>query len=521
MSTRSAVVAGLSTGLAAIMGLAAAPPSYAASLLPALAAKAATDCPFDDSAGQIADTQAFGVPGLSPGQVDVRKSPYQPAATRLAGPAGAGFGTAVAVGFLDADHCPDVVVGEPTASGGGAVAVFTGSTSGIGPTSTSTLPAQSAADRFGAAVAMGSRYTGGRPGSGSYVTDLWVGAPGRTVGGQTGAGAVDHYVVPQSGSPTLLETITAASAVVGGQAQAGAGFGSVLSADPEGLLVGVPDEDVNGRADAGAAYWLHIDTSTGSTDQAQRLGQGFGDPSGGTAAGSPEAGDHFGASVSLSPPVQRQWALVGAPGEDLLVTSANPKVAGQRVDAGMVQSYLLQGGQLSAWSGITQDSAGIPGTVEAGDRFGAAVVAGGGQACLDGWMIGSPGEDVGTVKDAGSVTFLPSPPQTCPKAVALTQGKGGLGGAVEAGDEVGATLGLLPETVDPQASERSGQTYLIGAPGEDVGTVQDAGTVTLRQLTLDSSITPVISSFTYSAGAKAGLHYGAVLPLVDSQRTFG
>jgi hypothetical protein len=187
----------------------------------------------------------------------------------------------------------------------------------------------------------------------------------------------------------------------------------------------------------------------------------------------------------------------------------------------MVQSYLLQGGVLSAWSAITQNSAGIPGTVEAGDPFGAAVVAGGGETCLDGWMIGAPGEDVGKVKDAGSVTFLPSPPQTCPKAVALTQGKGGLGGAIEAGDQVGATLGLLPQSVNRDASQDYGQTYLIGAPGEDVGTVKDAGIVTTRQLFADSPGKPVVSSFTYSGGATSGLPYGAVLPLVDSQRTFG
>jgi hypothetical protein len=255
--------------MAATMGLAVGQPSYAASSVTQVVTKAIADCPFDDSAGQIADTQAFGVPGLSPGQVDVRKTLFQPATRRLVGPVGAGFGTTVAVGFLDADHCPDLVVGEPAASGGGAVAVFTGSTSGIGTTPTSTISAQTGADRFGAAVALGSRYTSGRLGVGPYVTDLWVAAPGRTVDGQTGAGAIDHYVVPQSGSPTLLETITAASAVVGGQAQDGAGFGSVLSANPEGLLVGVPDENVNGRAGAGAAYWLHIDTGSGATDQVQ------------------------------------------------------------------------------------------------------------------------------------------------------------------------------------------------------------------------------------------------------------
>jgi hypothetical protein len=83
-------------------------------------------------------------------------------------------------------------------------------------------------------------------------------------------------------------------------------------------------------------------------------------------AGVAEAGDRLGASVtSYSTTTVR--ALAGAPGEDI----------GSLRDAGMVQRVNGPGG----WS---QNSPGIPGTAEAGDRLGASVAAG---------LIGAPGED--------------------------------------------------------------------------------------------------------------------------------
>jgi hypothetical protein len=123
---------------------------------------------------------------------------------------------------------------------------------------------------------------------------------------------------------------------------------------------------------------------------------------------------------------------------------------------------------------LSQDTIGVPGTAEKGDRFGSAVhlVADRpvGFATL---VVGTPGEDVGTRKDAGSVTIaqvstdLELPGITPTRTV--DQNSTGMAGAAEAGDQLGAAV----------SSIRDGSVirFLAGAPGEDVGRVRDAGQV--------------------------------------------
>jgi hypothetical protein len=129
---------------------------------------------------------------------------------------------------------------------------------------------------------------------------------------------------------------------------------------------------------------------------------------------------------------------------------------------------------------IRQGKGGVPGTAEAGDRFGASVNAQ--QTCLGGCVIGIPGEDVNGVRNTGSV------------AIALTDGKNdsvftwrgihqatkGVAGKAERGDRFG------------EAASRDFSGFSVGAPGEDVKKKSDAGAVTLlRRITkknVDSSI---------------------------------
>lgn len=83
-------------------------------------------------------------------------------------------------------------------------------------------------------------------------------------------------------------------------------------------------------------------------------------------SGAVEAGDRFGASLSQAQPSTstRPTALaVGVPGEDV----------GSATDAGM--AHLLDQG-LGEIIAITQDSPGVAGAAETGDRFGAVVTLG-------------------------------------------------------------------------------------------------------------------------------------------------
>lgn len=89
--------------------------------------------------------------------------------------------------------------------------------------------------------------------------------------------------------------------------------------------------------------------------------------------------------------------VVGVPGEDL----------GSVRDAGMV--HVFYGGADGPTGGtstaITQESAGVPGVSESGDRFGSVTASGDFNA--DGFAdiaVSAPGEDVGPVADGGTLT---------------------------------------------------------------------------------------------------------------------
>jgi hypothetical protein len=94
-------------------------------------------------------------------------------------------------------------------------------------------------------------------------------------------------------------------------------------------------------------------------------------------------------------------------------------------------------------------SGGLPGANEAGDHFGASVAIGsylgndGVDYASNDVAVGVPGEDLGSIKDAGDViivridNFYEQTPRLTYVAPALRQGGGGtgdVGGAAQAGD---------------------------------------------------------------------------------------
>jgi hypothetical protein len=121
-----------------------------------------------------------------------------------------------------------------------------------------------------------------------------------------------------------------------------------------------------------------------------------------------------------------------------------------------------------------QDSDGIDGAAEEGDRFGLALAVGDfdGDGFFD-LAVGVPSEDVGTVYDAGAVNVI----------------YGGSGGLSATGDQLwtqdNCTIVSDPETFDRfgatlAAGDLNGDGYddlAVGAPDESVGTASSAGAV--------------------------------------------
>ena len=144
---------------------------------------------------------------------------------------------------------------------------------------------------------------------------------------------------------------------------------------------------------------------------------------------------------------------------------SNAWVVGGIVDAGAV--VILFGsaaGITGAGNLLTQTNA------EPGDAFGSALAA------VDGTdlAVGAPGEDVGAAGGAGAVSLV-ADAGTTPNETLLHQGVAGVVGTAEAGDVFGSAV------IAGDFNQSEGLDSLaIGAPGEDVGAVGDAGAVNVR-----------------------------------------
>lgn len=485
MDVRRTVRAVLAGALTAA-GLVVLPGAPAA----AASCSGATPQDFDDD-GRADVVVARSLPAGRPGAVDVvmtggTRQTVDAASLGFATAAGDRFGAAVQIAGIDTeDNCPDLVIGAPGTGAGGAVYLVRGTGTGVATSAVRVLSPTAGAG-FGTTVgALDLSLTRGR---------LLVGAPGLDVGRATDAGGVHVWPLAADGSPVGPPTLLT-YADFGAAPDAGDRLGAVMDTHDQQLTLGVPRRDVGAATDAGEVVTASFVDATGAAVVADRARANQNSPG---APGAAEAGDRFGASVDADAVV-----LVGVPGEDV----------GRHRDAGFVMRFADLGGHVvGRWASWTQDTAGVPGVVEAGDRFGASVRLGRVEVDVDGdpvarlvHVVGAPGEDVRGVADAGSVTVVA--PGVLP-AFALTQGAG-LPGRAERGDAVGAALGELPgEYAGPY---QGGDGLLVGAPGEDVGTVTDAGLVMVARGLLPRGAFPW-STVTTPGGVVAGTRYGRALP---------
>ena len=299
---------------------------------------------------------------------------------------------------------------------------------------------------------------------GDSFVDVAVGVPGEAVGSAGGAGAVSVIY----GSPAGLASAgnqlwTQNSPNVAGTAEAGDGFGTAVGVgDFNGdgyadLAVGVPGEDVGTVADGGAVHVL-----LGSPQGLTATGSQLWTQDSPGVADSVQAGDGFGSSLATGDfdGDGRGDLAVGVPYEDV---GTRTDAGGVTVLRGSVDGLTGEGG--SFWS---QDSPGIGGTAEAGDRFGWAVAAGNfGFGVHTDLAVGAPNEDVGrdgtNYTDAGAVNVLYGSADglTADGNEVWTQDSPGMLNVAEFGDGFGFSLA---------AARFVGGRYLdlaIGVPFED------------------------------------------------------
>jgi len=281
--------------------------------------------------------------------------------------AGDAFGHAVAVGdFNSSDGIDSLAVGAPGEDvadmpDAGVVNVrYAPGFGGPGGLRQLTQDRPEAGDRFGSALAEGSIDP-----VGGYA-DLAVGAPGETVGGRAGAGAVSLVLAGDSGFTAAGGRLFHQGAGgVPGAAEAGDRFGTAVavgafSGEGNALAVGVPGEDVGTAADAGV---LDVLDNSGAG-----LGGGGRQLTQADAGGAVEAGDRFGAA--LSAPFFHGTDVL----EDLGAGAPGETVAG-RAAAGAGTVLFGDGGGLGAGGSqlLRQGIGGLGGAPEPGDVFGAAL----------------------------------------------------------------------------------------------------------------------------------------------------
>ncbi|MET7432994.1 integrin alpha [Streptomyces flaveolus] len=317
--------------------------------------------------------------------------------------------------------------------------------------------------------------------NGDGVTDTVISDPDATVNGIKNAGLVRVVLGGGKGVSEISQATPGMSAT----AEAGDHFGfSRTSYDADGdgctdLVVGTPFEDIaqSGKqlVDAGAVYVIHgTPTGIGAGSKVEAYTQTQLDPTTST-----EAYDWFGYTVRAGTTATNEpYLVVGVPGEDVTEDGKT------YVDAGCIE--YVHGATVLP---LNEDDPGVPGTVETNDRFGYSV---GGTNRF--FAVGSPGEAIGDQEFAGSVTVfshtlsggLPTP------LVGIDQNSTGIGGGAETGDGFGTSISMTYYRPSDQ-TYNSDALLAIGIPGEDIGTVADAGAVKVVRVQPSGAFTRVAS----------------------------
>lgn len=404
------------------------------------------------------------------------------------------FGSAFASADFDADGYADLAVGLPGESfsgreGAGAVTILYGSSKGLSGTRSKQISEPAGKYRyagFGGALAAGDLDGDGYP-------DLAVGAVDDQVDGSVND---DN---PPSGTVTVLH---------GGKSGIRTSGSTRLRGDRGdrwdyrfGSALAVADVDADGRLDV-------VVLSQGSNNEGAAhdgsLSYCPGTKSGPTACRRllhnrdlPDAGPVVVGNVQGD---ARPEIVVGVPSTD------------DDTDPGSLQVVRLAGtGSATTATGtrFDQQDAGLPGTGDSIDHFGASVaignVDGDGYADL---VVGAPDEAVGDERGAGRVLVVRGGSSGLATSgnKAYDQDTPGVPGGSEAGDGFGGAVTLLDRNGDGRAD------LTIGAPGED----DEGGRVTTL-LAAGSGFTTTgsraygLSTIDVNYDNRAEAHFGEVL----------
>lgn len=305
--------------------------------------------------------------------------------------------------------------------------------------------------------------------NGDGVEDVAIADPEATVDGKAAAG---HIQIVYGGTGAV-HTMHEGNSQVSGEVESGDGFGTSISsydANNDGctdLAVGVPGEDLGGKADVGVVYvLLGAPAGLAKGPASLNLHQDVG-----STPDQAEAYDQFGYSVAgARTPSGQSYLVVGVPGEDL----------GAYTDVGAAHYFR---GTLSL---LLQPGTPIPGVAENDDQNGYSVAA-----SPHHFAVGSPGEALGTLEFAGVVNVFSSHELVngLPKLAAnLHQDAANVSDVAEANDTFGKSVAIAPYRPAAAPVGQADSLVIVGAPGEDT-TATDTGMVHRFHVTAAATFT--------------------------------
>jgi hypothetical protein len=381
--------------------------------------------------------------------------------------AGDRFGHALAWGDFNGDLFDDLAIGipgksAPGATGAGMVHILYGGPGGLSAAGDLTLVQSALADPREAGDAFGWSVAAGDV-NGDGLDDLVIGAPFEDTGFvDAGMIHVALGMAPSGFMPGAAPAII--QGMLGDPDEMGDHFGWSISIGDHDLdafqdtVVGTPDEDIAGMADAGLVHFLFGGPGGPLTGPVMTLPQGaFADPT--------EPGDRFASALGAGD-------IDGNGVDDLLIGVADENI-GALVDAGLVHAIgFAPGGAILGFVAFTQGTFAVDAT-EATDEFGRSVSVGdfNGDTFGD-CLIGSPGEVLGGMADAGLLSVVPGGPGgpgTGPAPTFWHQNSASVLDVIEVGDRLGEFVA---------AGDFNGDGFLdaVGtAISEDLAGIADCG----------------------------------------------